>query len=522
MKKLPIGISTLAKIRAEDYIYVDKTHHVAKLFNSGGRYYFLSRPRRFGKSLFLDTLKQAFLGRKDLFTGLYLEQNWDWNKQYPVIHFSFGGSSAYDSKTTFLDIVWQNLQKYAQLYDVNLDTTRNYGTAFYQLIQDISNHQQQQVVILIDEYDKPILDNITNKIQAIEMREMLKDLYSIIKECDEYIKFVLLTGVSKFSKVSLFSGLNILDDISLNTNYADICGYTQSELEQEFAEHLADGNIDKAELKLWYNGYNFAGSAERKVYNPFDILLFCNNNYQYRSYWFETATPTFLVRLLQSQHYFMPKLERLIIGEAQLASFDVDNIQLITLLFQTGYLTIEGTTKIGTQFAYILRYPNLEVKASLNNSLLDISGNINVKNDNSYNLSVALADSDFDALAPIFTSHFASIPHDWYRNNNIANYEGFYASIVYSYLAALGYDLRTEDTTNQGRIDLTMIMPDKVIILEFKLTKYGSAAQALEQIKAKGYPDKYLAENKPIYLVGISFDAESKNVVECLYEVINS
>ena len=520
MKKLPIGISTLAKIRAEDYIYVDKTHHVAKLFNSGGRYYFLSRPRRFGKSLFLDTLKQAFLGRKDLFTGLYLEQNWDWNKSYPVIHFSFGGSSAYESKTTFLDIVWQNLQKYAQLYDVNLDTTRNYGTAFYQLIQDISNHQQQQVVILIDEYDKPILDNITNKIQAIEMREMLKDLYSIIKECDEYIKFVLLTGVSKFSKVSLFSGLNILDDISLNTNYADICGYTQSELEQEFAEHLADGNIDKAELKLWYNGYNFAGSAEQKVYNPFDILLFCNNNYQYRSYWFETATPTFLVRLLQSQHYFMPKLERLIIGEAQLASFDVDNIQLITLLFQTGYLTIEGTTKIGTQFAYILRYPNLEVKASLNNSLLDISGNINVKNDNSYNLSVALDDGDFDALAPIFTSHFASIPHDWYRNNNIANYEGFYASIVYSYLAALGYDLKAEDTTNQGRIDLSIVMPDKVIILEFKLTKYGSASEALEQIKAKGYASKYLAENKPIYLLGISFDIESKNVVECLYEAV--
>lgn len=162
------------------------------------------------------------------------------------------------------------------------------------------------------------------------------------------------------------------------------------------------------------------------------------------------------------------------------------------------------------------------MKASLNNSLLDISGNINVKNDNSYNLSVALDEGHYDALAMVFSSHFASIPHDWYRNNNIAAYEGFYASIVYSYLAALGYDLRAEDTTNQGRIDLTMIMPDKVIILEFKLTKYGSAAQALEQIKAKSYPDKYRAENKPIHLVGISFDAESKSVAECLYETVDN
>ena len=517
MKKLPIGISTLAKIRAEDYIYVDKTHHVAKLFNSGGRYYFLSRPRRFGKSLFLDTLKQAFLGRKDLFTGLYLEQNWDWNKSYPVIHFDFGAGIVQSRHE--LDIkIGQFLDEYYNKYAIE-NIYEDISGRFSYLIRSIAENNPQ-LVILIDEYDKPILDNIINPAQAAEMRDGLKNLYSVIKSHDEYIKFVLLTGVSKFSKVSLFSGLNILDDISLNTNYADICGYTQSELEQECAEHLAAGQVDKAKLKLWYNGYNFAGSAEQKVYNPFDILLFCNNNYQYRSYWFETATPTFLVRLLQSQHYFMPKLERLIIGEAQLASFDVDNIQLITLLFQTGYLTIEGTTKIGTQFAYILRYPNLEVKASLNNSLLDISGNINVKNDNSYNLSVALADSDFDALAPIFTSHFASIPHDWYRNNNIANYEGFYASIVYSYLAALGYDLKAEDTTNQGRIDLSIVMPDKVIILEFKLTKYGSASEALEQIKAKGYASKYLAENKPIYLLGISFDIESKNVVECLYEAV--
>lgn len=517
MKKLPIGISTLAEIRANDYVFIDKTRHVANLV-SAGKYYFLSRPRRFGKSLFLDTLKQAFLGRKDLFTGLYLEQNWDWNKSYPVIHFDFGAGIVQSRHE--LDIkIGQFLDEYYNKYAIE-NIYEDISGRFSYLIRSIAENNPQ-LVILIDEYDKPILDNIINPAQAAEMRDGLKNLYSVIKSHDEYIKFVLMTGVSKFSKVSLFSGLNILDDISLNTNYADICGYTQSELEQECAEHLAAGQVDKAKLKLWYNGYNFAGSAEQKVYNPFDILLFCNNNYQYRSYWFETATPTFLVRLIESEQYYIPDLEEVLVPESSLASFDVDEITLTTLLFQTGYLTIKRVTQLGTQMAYVLGYPNLEVKASLNDKLATIGTSLQRKDQVLGKVAGVLLSNKFADLKSIFSSHFASIPHDWYRNNNIANYEGFYASIVYSYLAALGYDLRAEDITNQGRIDLTMIMPDKVIILEFKLTKYGSAAQALEQIKAKGYPDKYLAENKPIHLLGISFDIESKNVVECLYEVIS-
>jgi len=517
MKKLPIGISTLAEIRANDYVFIDKTRHVANLV-SAGKYYFLSRPRRFGKSLFLDTLKQAFLGRKELFTGLHLEHNWDWSKSYPVIHFDFGAGIVQSRHE--LDIkIGQFLDEYYNKYAIE-NIYEDISGRFSYLIRSIAENNPQ-LVILIDEYDKPILDNIINPAQAAEMRDGLKNLYSVIKSHDEYIKFVLLTGVSKFSKVSLFSGLNILDDISLNTNYADICGYTQSELEQECAEHLAAGQVDKAKLKLWYNGYNFAGSAEQKVYNPFDILLFCNNNYQYRSYWFETATPTFLVRLIEREQYYIPDLEEVLVPESSLSSFDVDEITLTTLLFQTGYLTIKRVTQLGTQMAYVLGYPNLEVKASLNDKLATIGTSLQRKDQVLGRVAAVLLTNKFAEFKSIFSSHFASIPHDWYRNNNIANYEGFYASIVYSYLAALGYDLRAEDTTNQGRIDLTMIMPDKVIILEFKLTKYGSAAQALEQIKAKGYASKYLAENKPIHLIGISFDAESKNVVECLYEVIS-
>ena len=515
MKKLPIGISTLEKIRNEDYIYIDKSHHVANLFNSGGRYYFLSRPRRFGKSLFIDTLKQAFLGRKDLFTGLYLEHNWDWDTKYPVLHFSFG-QGALRNREELDNKIHQFLDTYYKEFGV-ASIYPDVSGRFAYLIREVATKYATKLVVLIDEYDKPILDNINNLSIAQEMCDGLKSFYSVIKETDEYLKFALLTGVSKFSKVSLFSGLNILDDLTLKSSVADICGYTQSELEREFAEYLV--NVDKITLKQWYNGYNFAGKEEQKVYNPFDILLFFSNNNEYRAYWFETATPTFLVKLLQEKHYFVPNLEHLVISENQLSNFDIENIPLITLLFQTGYLTIANATKIGTQHAYVLRYPNLEVKASLNNSLLELGVDSIDKNEYSYKLSTALNENNFAQLKAIFSAHFAAIPNDWYRNNYIASYEGFYASVVYSYFAALGYDLIAEDVTNHGKIDLTIKMPDKILIIEFKLNKYGNASEALAQIRSKGYASKYLAENKEIYLLGMSFDCEQKNVVDFICEL---
>ncbi len=516
MKQLPIGISTLSEVRAKNYIFVDKTKHVYNLVNTN-KYYFLSRPRRFGKSLFLDTIKQAFLGRKDLFSGLYLENVWDWDVTYPVIHFDFGVSSAYESKERWLTDVHATLDLCAERYGVKLLQT-DYGAKFGELIRKLSEHVGRKVVVLVDEYDKPILDNITNLDLAIELREMLKGLYVYIKSNDAYLKFVLLTGVSKFSKVSLFSGLNILDDISLTKKYADICGYTQSELESEFAEYLEDGNIDKQELKTWYNGYNFAGTEEQKVYNPFDILLFFSKGYEYRAYWFETATPTFLVKLLQSKHYFIPNLEKVTVSDNQLSNFDIENIPLLTLLFQTGYLTIKNAVKRGQQLAYELSYPNYEVKHSLNDALAIIGSNAEDKEQIINELFSVINKNEWNKLQIILSSHFASIPYDWYRKNDIANYEGFYASVVYSYLAALGYELIAEDVTNQGKIDLTIIMPDKILIFEFKLIKHGTAAEAIEQIKTKDYPDKYQARNKPIYLIGISFDPETKSVVEVCTE----
>ena len=518
-KELPIGKSTLEKIVMGNCVYIDKTQFVSKLVTTGD-YYFLSRPRRFGKSLFLDTLKQAFLGNKKIFTGLYLENHWDWDKTYPVIHFDFGLSSVYDGEETLRASIWSVLSSCAKEYDIVLEA-QNFGLAFHELIGKIVTKTNQQVVILIDEYDKPILDFITDVSQAALMREMLKGLYSVIKVNDAHLKFVFLTGVSKFSKAGLFSGLNNLNGITLNAQYADICGYTQADLEREFADYLIEGNVDKVALKCWYNGYNFSGSSDQKVYNPFDVLLFFNNGFQYKAYWFETGSPTFLIKLIQKNQYYFPNMEEITVKENMLSSFDIENISLTVLLFQTGYLTIKSITTMGTQFAYVLGYPNAEVKSSLNDKLAAIATTPERKEALLYRLNFCLSNGNIDEIGVIFQSHFASIPHDWYRNNDIQHYEGFYASIIYSYFCALGYTVIAEDNTNTGQMDLAVILPDKILILEFKLKKNGDAASALLQIKNKKYPEKYIAEAKPIYLLGISFNTETRNIDGFLSEVLH-
>jgi len=509
-KRLPIGYSTLENIVNENCVYVDKTRMVRDLVYNGS-YYFLSRLRRFGKSLFIDTLKQAFLGNKQLFNGLYLENNWACNVKYPVIHISFAKNTAYESEINLLKMIDKALYEHAKLYEVELSDNDSYNLKFDSLIKQIALKVKQKVVILIDEYDKPILDVIEDIEKARINKEILKGLYSCIKDNDQYLKFVFLTGVTKFNKVSLFSGLNNLYDISLDCKYADICGYTQSELEISFASYLQ--NVDRSELKHWYNGYNFAGSEEQKVYNPFDVLLFINRNCKYYPYWFETATPTFLIKLLQEKKYYIPDLENIEIIQDMLGNFDIDSISLIVLLFQTGHLTIDKEVTYGAQSLYQLKFPNHEVKISLNTKIAEIGTTPEQTSKNIRDLYNALRKDNLDVLKQTIYSLFASIPHDWYRNNNINNYEGFYASIVYSYLAALGYDVIAEDTTNYGKIDLTVKFREKILIIEFKVVEYTDTTNALEQIKQKCYYEKYLALNQPIYLVGISFSKQNRNVV---------
>ncbi|MDL1963231.1 MAG: ATP-binding protein [Deltaproteobacteria bacterium] len=514
MKRLPIGIQTFGKIRESDYCYVDKTNLIYQLAHSAGEYYFLSRPRRFGKSLLVSTLKAVFSAQKELFRGLYLEKNWDWDIEYPVIDISFGGG-VFESREILDKTIHSILNGHALNNSIEL-TEDAIHLKFKELIQQLKSKYNQRVVILVDEYDKPILDNINKPDIATEIREGLKNFYSVIKDSDACIKFAFLTGVSKFSKVSLFSGLNNLKDITLEKRYATLCGYTEDEIKQVFADYL-DG-VDFTHLKRWYNGYNFLGE---NVYNPYDVLLYLDSRV-FKNYWFETGSPSFLVKLIQTRQYLVPELEKVEASEELLGSFDVDRITLETLLFQTGYLTIERVENLGDEIFYTLCYPNREVKTSLASCILNYLTDApaaNAKNQKA--VYYALKKADLDALKNIFYAFFASIPHDWYRKNRIAGYEGYYASIFYSYFTALGLEVTAEDTTGKGRIDLTVRLDNNIYIIEFKvIEKKSSTGSALKQIKEKNYHEKFKQKGLIIYIIGVEFNKEDRNIAGFEWERI--
>ena len=357
MKYLPIGIQTFRDIIEGAFYYVDKTHFIPKLTS---KYYFLSRPRRFGKSLFLDTLKEAFSGNKELFKGLYLYDNWDWEKRYPIIKFDL--SQAYpDTEENLIKSLDSFLKAVAKDHQITLEE-EILGLRFKELIQKLYEKYNQKVVVLIDEYDKPILDVIEDIEKARRNRDILKKFFEILKPSDPYLKLVFLTGVSRFSKVSIFSGLNQLNDITIDPSFATVCGYTQSELESVFEDRLKD--FDKEKIKEWYNGYNWLGES---VYNPFDILLLFDKK-MFKPYWFEAETPTFLIKMIVENQYYLPELEKLEVGEEILSNLDLDNIRVENLLFQLGYLTIKEFLE--EDGVYILSYPNLEVRKGLNNAFL--------------------------------------------------------------------------------------------------------------------------------------------------------
>ncbi|ADR18651.1 ATP-binding protein [Calditerrivibrio nitroreducens] len=508
MKKLPIGIQTFSKIREEGYTYIDKTEEAFELVNNF-TYVFLSRPRRFGKSLFVDTLKELFEGNKKLFEGLYIYDKWNWDEKYPVIKISWDGKnrSIKDLEANLRETLLENQKRLNIKCDDDLDLV----ICFRRLITEAAEKYNQKVVILIDEYDKPILDVIDDIEQAKEHREYLKGLYSVLKGVDAYIRFAFLTGVSKFSKASIFSGLNMLEDISLVDTFGNICGYTQRDIETSFKDYFV--NVDMEGVKRWYNGYNF---LKDNVYNPFDILNFIRNKCQFRNYWFETGTPSFLIKLIKSRNYFLPKLTNLIVDDKLLSSFDVENIDLEVILFQSGYLTIEKVIQTPRNIEYKLRIPNLEVQISLNDYILRYLFNhreANYIQNQSYD---AFYNGELDVIRDNLTTLFSSIPYTNYTNNELKLYEGFYASVVYSYLASLGFDLIGEDVTNKGRIDLTVFVSDKVYIIEFKVD--GVKGEALSQIKHKNYAQKYLDMGKDIYLVGIEFSSSERNIVNFEWE----
>jgi hypothetical protein len=511
MKNLPIGISTLSKILENNMVYVDKTDFVFRLTQNAGAY-FLSRPRRFGKSLLVDTLKSLFEGRQELFQGLYIHDKWDWTRRHPVIKVDFAGGTV----RTCAELELRLGEKFAAIeraYDIKLSAISVAGK-FTEIIQLLNEKFGTKAVVLIDEYDKPLLDNIEKPEVQDEIREGLRDFYSVIKEQDANVQFVFLTGVSKFSKVSIFSGINNLKDISLSPEYADCCGYTEADLDMNFSAHLQ--GVDRALLKMWYNGYNFLGES---VYNPFDILLFLSDKGIYKSYWFETGTPSFLMKLFKAQQYFLPDLENLIVGEEILSSFDINKLEITTLLFQTGYLTIkERITKWGPQ-SYKLGFPNYEVKTAFTSYLISAYTDLTeLKFQQQNTLYDCLQSGDIPALEGFIKRLFAGIAYRNFTNNPISQFEGYYASVLYAFFASLDCMVIPEDINNQGQADLTVMLGNKIYVMEIKVVDKApdsSENKALAQIVLQNYAAKYRADpERQVFELGLVFGKSEKTMVQ--------
>jgi hypothetical protein len=506
IRKLSVGISDFKELIQGNYIYVDKTEYVYKLINSG-KYYFLSRPRRFGKSLLISTIRYLFEGKKELFRELYIYNKWDWDKTYPVLRIDFAKTQVKNDeelqkelKATIIETGKRYRYKYNKEYTIN----RN----FELLIKRIYEQRKKQVVILIDEYDKPILDNIEKKEGVERIREELKGFYSVLKSLDECIKFVLVTGVSKFAKVSLFSGLNQLEDISLNKEYGNICGYTQQELEFYFKEYLEGLNLE--EIKEWYNGYYF---LQDTLYNPFDILLYLKNKV-FKNYWYETGKSEFLFKLLKTKNYELPYLNKLYYTSDILDKFDIEYISIEALMFQTGYLTIKEVKQIQSEEMYLLDYPNKEVRQSFSRDLVFYITK-SYHTDRIYNLKLAIINEEIEKIKEQIEIFINSISY------NILKNEYVYQSAIYGLIYSMGFNVIIEDNTSKGRIDLTIIVNKSIIyIMEFKVLKEEKEkGKALKQIKEKEYYKKYLNYEK-IYLIGIEFDKTKKQIVNFEYNKV--
>ena len=511
-RRLPIGIQTFRKLREQDCYYVDKTAYIDRLLHED-THYFLSRPRRFGKSLFLDTLKEVFEGNEALFAGLHIHEGHDWSKRHPVLRLSFGGGSFTERGT--LDA---NVMEQLAAAERRAGLVAEYLTAagrFAYLLEALHGQTGRRVAVLVDEYDKPILDALVEAPDVARAnRDYLRGLYGVIKDCDAHVRFTFLTGISKFSKVNLFSQLNNLTDLTLDPVYSSICGYTEDDLDTVFAPELA--GLDREQVREWYNGYSWRGAE--KVYNPYDVLLLLRRR-EFEAHWFETGTPAFLVDTLFERRVSSVSLDRTVSTAELLSTFDVggrsaaDHIGTEALLFQTGYLTITAEEELGGMALYRLGYPNREVRQSLNRVLLrHLVQDTERQTANSMRLARLLEAHDCAGLQELFHAFFASIPYQWYTNNDIANYEGYYASVFYSYFAALGYEIAVEESSSHGRLDMAMRTGGHVYLFEFKVAEMAPPGSALAQLQERDYAAKYRGRGEPIHLIGVEFSRETRNV----------
>lgn len=499
-RKYPIGKQDFPKLRNEGFVYVDKTKFALELATLGGSY-FLSKPRRFGKSLFLSTLESIFLGKKELFEGLHIHNKWKF-EVYPIIRLDFTKIGYKD--LGLKDALSQALDK---IFETNGITTSETSLSqkFNDLIEKLAQKHEKGVVILIDEYDKPLIDYLDedNRHLAKTNRDVLKNFYSVLKPSEHFIKFLLITGVSKFSKVSIFSDLNHLTDISTNIKFAEVCGITQEELEENFSEELEF--YDKEKIRDWYNGYKFNPKG-KSVYNPFSILNFFYGEGEYKNFWYSTGTPTFLMKMCRENQMY--DFESIKLNQNDLGNFDIENLKIEPLLFQTGYLTIVEEDELFRQ--YKLTFPNLEVKESYLNNLIEayidspqMQSSLILDGLRSF-----LKNKDSETLKQAVNHAFSHIPYSLWQKEN----EQYYHAMVHLMFSLLGVYIFSEVQTQKGRIDSIVMFSNEVFIFEFKLDK--SAEEAFFQIENKGYADKFKNSGMPIYKVGVNFNSEKKEVEE--------
>lgn len=513
MKNLPIGIQTLVQIRAKNCIYVDKTRLVHQLVTTG-TYYFFSRPRRFGKSLLISTLKELYLGNKAIFEGLWIENNWDWSKKNPVVHFSFDdmGYKQVGLETAIL----KEVARWAKHYKVRLIET-TYKLQFKELLEKVSK-KHGKVVLLIDEYDKPIIDFLEK--EEIEIckanRDVLREFYGVLKNSDDLLEFVFITGISKFSKVSLFSHLNNLDDITLAPQYATIAGYTQEELEFYFEDYLQKCQerlqISRKQLleqmKIWYNGYSWDGVTA--VYNPFGTLNFLAKQ-SFFNHWFSTGSPSFLIKKMRSLTFY--NVENTRTNTRVLDKYDLENVDLIPLLFQTGYLTVKTIDPMNGDM--VLDYPNKEVRESMYEFLIDdVSRNPQRTHTGMtiMDMNRAFIAKDLDKVKTILNALLADLPDEAFLKQT----EGLFHGLIHLVFSYLGTFVNSEVHSSQGHADAVVQTSTDVYIFEFKFNK--TAQQGLDQIKKTDYAGKYRASEKVITGIGVNFSSDKKTIDEWVEE----
>ncbi len=511
MKNLPLGIQTFRDIIESNNIYVDKTKDIYKLLEGNDKnFFFLSRPRRFGKSLLISTLDEIFSGNQNLFKGLWIYDKIEW-KKYPVIRIDFTAMLYTSGVEGFTSSFFNKIVRIGKKYGLDILST-NYKEAISELIVKLS--EEEKVVILIDEYDKPITNFIEDIILSNQYKDILNNFYETIKESEQYIKFAFITGVSKFSKISVFSGLNSLRDITLSENFSTLLGYNQDELDFYFEEHINNlvkiGKITKSELKskikTWYNGYSWDG--KNFVYNPYSILSLFTEN-KFNNYWFSSGTPTFLIKSIKEKKTQISQIENIEVSEYIFDAFDIENINVESLLFQTGYLTIkkvEENKRTGL-YLYTLGTPNFEVRESLFNYILAgfTEQNVAMIQPNYLKMLDYLESQDINSFMQIIKTMFDKIPYNLYLDK-----EAYFHSIFYLILSLMNIKMRAEELTSIGRIDGVLEFENIIYIIEFKYGKKSTdlkklLEKSISQIKEMEYYQKFLDTDKKILLLGVAF-----------------